>query len=263
MIYYVVEFEALHCEAEVYVNGVPVVRAYSQQTYHGRPVNHLLIPGTNSLALAACLGPGPSTAWTPREPYTITVPRTRTYAKLWRIAPGGFPRDPGSELVCELEWSPELGATVTPVLTRIVTFDLSATLPAPQWSQCEELPEDFAAQATALLRGLHGSLAAHDPEPFIRLSQPRFEDCARAFEIDLLEDQVGFRQQFAEFPDAVFEPFDEATLDFRRVAGDRLVDCQDRSWRSPLRTKPDAKGAIALSYRVQLGRLNGGWRIVL
>ena len=263
MIYYIAEFEALGCEAEFYLNDVPVARARKEEPYHGRPVNHLLLPGRNALMLASCLGPAPSSARSAHAPVAIEPGATSASAKLWRLPAGGFPRDPGSELVCQLQWTPGAPLTLAKANEDVALFELPQDVPVPRWTQCEPLPKDFAAQAAAVMRALRESLSARDPEPFIRMARSRFEDCAAAFGIDLAQDIEGFRQQLAEQSAAVFEPFDEAAFDPRPVGGGRLVDCQDHSWRSPLRTTPDSKGAVKLSYQTRIGRLNGEWRIVL
>lgn len=256
--YYIAELQARGCDAEMYVNAIPVARAYGASPHQTRPVNHYLQPGKNEFAIAALLGPTPTTAW--RRPPEDMPATGKVKARLWRVPPGGFPGEAGSEALVTLEWP----VTENDSRLKLAAFEMPSSTPTPAWTGCEQvqLTEVERAEIVAILKALSTSLQARNPEPFIRAAAPRYADCGAAFGIDLEADREEFRRQLASFPDAVFEEIDEKLLDLRVVARSRQIDCLDREWRSPLRTRPEKDGSTKLSYRIRLGKIGGTWRIV-
>jgi len=261
--YYMAVLEAGLCEAEIYVNGIPVVRAERDERYHVRPVNHYLLPGNNIFALAVHLGPFPSRAWMRFPLQLFPIPGAYAHASLWRVPEGLHVGDPGSVLIQQSEWRDD-GTPVVSTLPFARDFVVPpGEVPPPLWMDCDPLDRDQALDVIPVLRELSRTLANGDPELFLARSRPRFEHCAAAFGVDIQAEIDNFRQQRARYPLARFQEVNAAAFRPRVVARGRLVDCLDQDWSSPLRSEPDETGAIKLTYRVRMGRRKGEWGIYL
>lgn len=263
------EVEAIGCTAEFFVNEIPVQRiAPGRAAVQVDPVEHLLSAGENALAVVIHPGPRPS-QFTAAGKVSKATPPPRVRAQLRQYPPGAFPGDPNGVTLTAIEWREareEADPYATPVV-RVNRFEaLRQRAPwAFQTAPVLTLDDRLRAQVLDVLHSLHDAFARRDAQPFAQLAQTRFAEVALAFGLDPRQRVQAFVESLQRVwsrPDFAMAPIVDAEVDLRLVAGRRLVDCVDRSWRPLLRGLPQADGKPGFEAPVLLGRIDGRLSIV-
>ena len=274
--FYVLECEVSGTTAEFFVNDIPLTRrGMGIGHYLGAPINQYLVDGVNQLKLVIEPGPIPSesesgrkgkkTVWTPGE--------EKVWAKIKKYPRGAVVGGPDGRLLLEAEWpirdSRQNRDDFQPQeypLAVVEERDLGEMFGPFEWQAAPQLAldDDTRGEIEDLLRELCESLAAGDPEPYIKLQANRISETARAYNNSPREKAVRIRQVTAE--DAAqswwgFEPLDPEQFDLRLVAGQRLIQCIARDWNAIVREHEDDEGGRSY-YPLMVGKLNRTWAIM-
>lgn len=252
------KLDVVECEAEAWLNGIPVARASVDDPHVVLPAHEFTLAGDNRLEL---------TVW-PRHPATPDSPPLRieasgrASAQLRLLLPRvGHPVDPSSaRTLAELIWAPQAGefyeapVAVTQQLTLPLGFPRWRWLDAPKMA----LDDTTTGAVHAYLLPLAEALTQGDPQPFLAASRWRVEELAIAYQTDPREALAQMHAHFIACQAAgglrwlSIKPDD---LLLRPVADGRLLECLDLSGQPYLRTEPDDQG-VTLSLPMRLAQVD-------
>lgn len=255
----VVKLDVAECEAQAWLNGLPVLRAGPDEPHAVVAVNEFTLAGQNRLDL--CI-------WPPAAGAAETPPRTvqangRAWAHVRLLLPRvGQPVDEASaRTLGEIPWAPPAGTPHEAPLW--LSLDLSLPLGFPRWRWLDAPviePAAASAQAAfAYLRPLADALAAGDPEPYLAATRWRIEELAVAYQRDARDDLRLLRQQWQRLHETGalnWLPLTAEELLLRRVAGGRLLECLAPGGLPFLQTAADDLGR-SLSVPMRLAWVEG------
>jgi hypothetical protein len=182
---------------------------------------------------------------------------------------GAFYDDPRARVAGELRWQAPLTGFPAPVaLSGQIEFaGASRNWFWPTGATLTAVDEVAVKKSVfELLRGLRESLNEKNPEPYLELAQPRFQDVTAAYQLPAGERVSVFREQFSRVCGEDGWGMEEIRfdqMDPRICANGRIVECVDRNWLPTLRSRPTPDGAVRLRFPTLLAHIGGNWRIVL
>lgn len=274
--YYVLECETHGCDAEFWVNDVPVVRRGPEiGFYFGGPVNELILSGVNELSMVIKPGPTPSESKSGAGGVKteFSASSEKVWARLAVYPQGATVGGPDGRELVRADW---------PIKDEKKKRDDFRSLPYPMvitervelaspfgewtWLKSPRLKLDDATRREVLqfLTELRTRFATGDPDPFIRASSIRLREVMGSYEmspaarVNLIRSAI--RQESSQ-PEWGFEPIEAKELDLRLVGGERMVECVRRDWKPVLAQKPDKEGNQSF-YDMMLGRVDGNWQIL-
>lgn len=267
--FYVLECEAQGCDAEFWLNDVPVIRrGPSSGPYMSAPVNQLVRDGVNVLTAIIRPGPKPSEAATGADGVKEfhVAEGERVWAKLTAYPYGAVVGGPDAEHLVEIDWPPIPRLPTQHPLVLSSRADLGEVRGAWAFETADVLTLDVPTkkEIAAYLADVRKKLEDGDCEAFLAAQKLRLADGARAFDTRASKKKNEIRRIMAdEFgkPEWAFEPLDEATFDLRLVAGGRMVECLGTDWEPLVRQRPDADGNVG-HFDMMLAKIDGRWEIV-
>lgn len=267
--------EALGCEVEAVLNGMPVVRLDARGQTSPRmaciPVHEYTLAGGNRLG--AVINPPPITQADPApgQPAPPPLPNVadgRTWVKLRLLLPRQ--NQPASEnsarTLGQLDWGlPENELFDTPLVLQQVV-ELPVTFPRWRWLDAPviEQPDALKPQVLAHLQRLAVDLTRGDPESFIAAARLRFEELALAYQRQPADETARFRehlQQLAAAKALRVNPPLPAELVLRRVADGRLLECLGADGRPALRTVA-SEGGVSHAWPLRLAVVEGKFYVL-
>ena len=263
----VLEAQVDGCNAEVYLNGIPLALLLSSRIRSvSAPVLQYLVAGDNHVMLAVNPGATPGTAM--KGPDWTAPSEARASVRLVSYPIGAFSGDPGGVEHLARFWTGDGLEGDTRRVEGTVDWPSSQwPCPAGPWTwesaavldleTARKLVEDFIAR-------VHRALEARDAGFMLQLSDIHLLELAAAYSLNLAQErQTGmdvFAEEFAR-PDWAMEPLDPGSYDLRLCAGGRLVECV-RADREPiLRAVPDAEGDFYF-FTMLVGAVNGQLRVL-
>lgn len=260
------ETRAERCAAEARINDIPVCELRLTRILDHRPVHEYLLPSRNQFKLIVQPGPIPSLALKSGDEPFVPLPETLASLRLLSMPKGTFDDDPGVTELFRLEWKPAAGEQLeTPV---VLEQELEIADAGYEWERLAGEPFDDSTlrDVVLMLQTCREAFAHRDPEPFLRLAQPRFRASLIAYGLEIPPEIEMFRQDFAEIcaaPGFEMQPLNPEQLDLRICGHGKLVECVDRSWEPALRTVKLANGVTPARYPAKAAILNGATAIVL
>jgi hypothetical protein len=253
----VLKVDAVDCEAEAFVNGVPLARVDAARPTAVVPVHEYTMAGHNQLQLVIW----PRPAATPATPALPAAPRVadgKRWAQLRVLLPrtGSVADESSARGLAQIEWSPPDGEAYDAPLTLVQDFGLPVSFPKWRWLEAPASPvtTELQAQAAELLQGLARDLAAGQPERFIATVRLRTEEVAVAYQRRPEDEAQRLRahlQALHAESRLVFAPLDPAKLVLRSLADGRLLECLGADGRAALTTQPDPQGrTVSLPLRL-------------
>lgn len=262
----ILEAEVDNCDAEVYLNGVPLALLLSSRNRGAAvPVMQQLVQGDNCLTLAVNPGATPGNAlagddWTaPHE--------ARAVARLVTYPLGVFPGDPSGLEHGALRWSGDGLEAGTRRVEGLMDWGDMWPVPAGPWAW-ESAPvldlDTTRGAVEAFIARVHAALADGDTDFMLRLTDRYIRELAVAYSLDpgqeLKKSADLFSGQFAE-PGWAMEPLEPDEHDLRLCAGGRLVECV-RADREPILCGvPDADGGQYM-FPMMVGAVGGQLRLL-
>jgi hypothetical protein len=250
----VIKLDVAECEAEAWLNGVPVARAGADDPSVRVAVNEFTLAGDNHLMLRVW----PPAPGAPETPPAEVVASGRAGARLRLLLPRvGQPADEASaRTLGEQAWAPLEGTRHPAPQDLACSLSLPVGFPRWRWQDAPVIPPGAVAPEAACshLQSLAEALEAGNPEPYLAATRWRVEELAAAYQRDARDDLRRLREQWLALHEAGtlrWMPMKPADLVLRRVAGGRLLECLDISGAPFLRTLPDDQGrALALPMRM-------------
>lgn len=245
-------------QAELYLNGFPILYASYTRPITAQSVHPFLIDGLNTFELLVEPGKTPSIA---REQYETSVD-AEGYARAWL---GGYAEN--------APIFPDQGRRVADIVFHrnhepndlkfpasfYTSFDLGHWRGPLAWQDAPalRLDEEMRQAAFATLRELVQIHQNGDLDAICDIFGPHIRDFTRIFGWTEADLRARFQEMligYADDPDAIL-PWNEADTDFRLVAHGRLIECINKDWLPTLRMRTPT-GQI-LKKAVYLG-LDGG-----
>ena len=245
-------------QAELYLNGFPILYASYTRPITAESVHPFLIDGLNTFELVIEPGQTPSVA---REPRDVSVDK-EGYARAWL---GGYaenaPVFPGqgrrvADIVFHRDAEP---SDLKFPASFHASFDLGNWRGPLAWQDAPALRLDDEMRDAAFAT-LHRLVQIHrdgDVEALCDIFAPHIRDFVRIFgwtEADLRKRFQEMLVGYVDDPDAIL-PWNESDTDFRLVAHGRLIECINKDWLPTLRMRTPT-GQI-LKKAVYLG-IDGG-----
>jgi hypothetical protein len=255
----VIKLDAIDCEAELRLNGIPLARVDAARPRAIVPAHEYTMAGNNRIELVVW----PRPAATPDKPALPLEPRVsdgRRSAHVRILLPRiGSPADEGTaRTLAQLDWGPpEREAYQAPV-----TLSQDVTLPVsfPRWrwmdAPVSELSPVMHASALAFVQAVAQDLMAGEVDRFVAATRLRTEEIAIAYQRRPEDETVRWREHLLALHAAKVLKFKELAAEglvLRPLAGGRLYECLDPEGQPVLRTEPDAHGTQhGLPLRVTL-----------
>lgn len=252
------------CRAEIFVNGVPVLRLVpGPYTLLSVPVNHYLCDGDNRFELLVEPGARPRDTRYPTEEKAL--PDVYAHARLARFGDGDTVNlETGEELAdIEFEGSADRKDIVPLSLTRNVDMGTFAGRWAFQDAAVLTLNDELVQEAHMKLEEIaytirHGSLTQY-LDMFRVIVRERHRAYPALPQGHLQERSEDFLQRFRQKPDQVLPPARDQH-EFRLVADGRMIECVDRDFFPSLRMRSVEGNLVPMD--IFLGRIDGRLEIV-
>ena len=253
----VLKLDAQDCEAEAWLNGVPLARVDAARPRAILPVHEYTLAGANQLELVIW----PRPAVTPAKPVLPGEPRVgdaKRAAALRILLPRiGSPADEATaRTLAQLDWAPAEGVVYAAPLTLAHEVALPVTFPRWRWldAPITELTPVLHQQALAFVQALAQELAAGETDRYLSAVRLRTEEIAIAYQRQPADEAGRLREHLLALHGAGllnWAPLAAEGFFLRTVAGGRLLECLDASGQPALRTLPDAQGrTLALGLRL-------------
>jgi hypothetical protein len=253
----VLKLDAVDCEAEASLNGVPLARVNAARPCAIVPVHEFTMAGHNRLELVVW----PRPAVTPPGPALPVEPRVsdgRRLVQLRILLPriGSMADESSARTLAQLDWAPPEGEAYEAPLMLAQDFGLPVSFPKWRWLEapaCEVTPA-LHAQALAVVQGLARDLAAGQPERFLAATRLRTEEIALAYQRRPDDEAQRLREHLLALHAEgrlKWRPLTPEVLVLRPIAAGRLLECLGADGAPVLTTEPDAQGrTFALPLRV-------------
>ncbi|MBV8605541.1 MAG: hypothetical protein JO224_12715 [Pelomonas sp.] len=245
------KLDAIGCEAEAWLNGVPLARADAARPRALVPIHEYTLAGANRLELV--VWPHPRTA-RPEEPLPPLrlVADGHTSASLRILLPrlGNGVDEASARTLAELHWAPPAGQGYTAPVTLHEDVQIPVSFPRWRWLDAPPLPAGataaLRAQAAALLEQFHGALSSGEISTYLTATRFRTEELALAYQRPAEEATARLRGLFEGLHAAgrAWQAVDAEALVLRPLAGGRLHELLGADGEPALRTEPDEQGHV-------------------
>jgi hypothetical protein len=258
----VLRLETIGVAAEASLNGVPLARTPARGGAVTVPIHEYTCSGANQLELV--VEPPPPGGVAAPQPLLSNGQRGASLRLLLpRIGQAAHPEN--ARTLAQIDWAP-LDGEVTQIPHSIVqAVDLPIAFPRWRWLDAPAVPDAQAllGPAAAYLQGLALALLKGDVEPLVLAARVRFEELALAYQRNIADDVIRFKQQLqalhAAQPLQPVMPKADALL-LRPLAGGRLLDCL-RPDGEPVLQSPVAGGGRAV-WPLRLAVIEGRFYVV-
>jgi hypothetical protein len=249
-------------DAELYLNGFPVLRVTETRPMIVESMHPFLVAGLNTMELLVAPGDVPSRA---REPHEVVL-QDKAWARAWLAAyPEGqviFP-DQGRRIAdIHFKRFAEPSDLRLPASFH-ASFDLGAWRGPMAWQSAPALvlDEELRQAAFDTFRRIIEVHRDADMPALYDLFDPHLRDFVRIFGWPMADVRAQLEKAAAFYvddPDAIL-PWEEKDADFRLVAYDRLIQCVSRDWMPTMRIRMPT-GQI-LKKPIYLGLEGGALRV--
>ena len=259
------KLDAIGCEAEALLNGVPLARVNAARPRALVPIHEYTLAGMNRLELV--VWPNPIAA----KPEDLPPPmrlkadgHTSATARILLPRMGNNVDETSSRSLADIVWAPAEGERFEPPVSLSQDLQLPVSFPRWRWMDApaaEPQPAQMAqlkAQAAAMIQQFGQEFAAGEFTTFFKATQLRSEEVAVAYQRPAEQSLQQLRQRFeaiaaAGTPWVAVEP---ESLVLRRLAGGRLFECMTADGEPALRTEPDEHGRVH-AFPLRLAAVEG------
>jgi hypothetical protein len=252
--------DAQACEAEAWLNGVPVARVDAARPRAVVPVHEYTLAGLNRLALV--VGPRQTDAAAGRPPRAFVADGNGS-AHLQILLPhAGHAIDAATaRSLGHLSWAPSPGQACELPARRVEDILLPVGFARWRWldAPAVEATPALHGQAASLLRMLAHALGEGDVEAFVSAVHLRTGELAAAYGRSTDDATRRLRAHLRALHDGgvlALAPPQAHDLRLRRLAEGRLLECLDVEGEPALRTRPDASGH-SHSFPIRLATVEG------
>ena len=253
----VLKLDAVDCEAEASLNGVPLARVDAARPSCIVPIHEYAIAGPNELGLV--IWPRPAiTPASPPLPAEARVADGKRMAQLRILLPriGSVAEESTARTLAQLDWAPPDGDSYEAPLALSQSFGLPVNFPRWRWLEApviEDTPT-LRAQALKVVKELATDLAAGQPARFLAATRLRTEEIALAYQRRPEDETERLRERLLNLHAEgrlTWRAVAPQTLFLRSIAEGRLLDCLGADGGPVLTTEPDEQGrSVSLPLRV-------------
>jgi hypothetical protein len=258
----VLRLEALGCEAEALLNGVPVARVGAGRQVLTLPVHEYTLSGANEIELI--IKPAAPGAVNEPEPFLCDgVACASLRLLLPRVGQAAHPAS--ARTLAQVDWAPPADEVCEAPLSLRRTVELPIAFPRWRWLDAPVIAESpgLKADVAAYLLGVAVGLSRGDPEPLVQAARLRFEELAQAYQRNVADEVGRFRvhvqQLHAAAPLKPALPAASKML-LRPVAGGRLLECLAPDGGPLLRSK--VAGGGTAGWPLRLASVDGRFYVV-
>ena len=264
------DFFVSRCEAEVYINGIPI-RYYKEHAQASSvPLLPYVIEGMNTLELVIDPGPTPSKALEGAE-VVENAKRTNekgfAEAKVVRYPDGVYPGDPSGEVLATLGFDVIAATAKKPRIAR-ATFEIKKgdEPNLVRWAWVDAKKIDLKKDEENIRRTVEYVWQCFSRGDFtgemFALNQVSFQESFHAYPASLdvdanRRDMEEYFRNLAAKPDWAVEPLDMNQFDFRLCADDRMVQIINKNWMPTVRSLMMKSSGRVINYAMFLGKVNG------
>jgi hypothetical protein len=256
----VIKLDALDCDAEARINGIPVARAHPGRPRIVVPVHEYTLAGSNRLELV--IWPRPNQpAGAPLPPPQMRLGDGRRSATVRILLPrvGGPADESSARSLGQLDWAAAEGVPYEAPLTLVLDVTIPVSFPRWRWMDAPLAEATPALHALALstVQALAQDLAAGETDRFLHALRLRTEELASAYQRRPEDDVQRWRTRLSTLQEQGALKWPAWTPEgfiLRPLAGGRLLECLDASGQAALRTEPDAQGQV-WSFPLRLAAL--------
>jgi len=253
----VLKLDAVDCEAEASLNGVPLARVDAARTCAIVPIHEYTVAGPNRLKLV--IWPRPAlTPETPVLPPEARVSDGKRMVQLRILLPrvGSMADESTARTLAQLDWAAPQGESYEAPLTLTEDFGLPVSFPRWRWLEApviEDTPT-LRAQALKVVQELGQDLAAGKPERFLAATRLRTEEIALAYQRRPEDETERLRDRLLALHAErrlKWRTLASDALFLRAIADGRLMECLGDDGGPALTTEPDDQGrSVSLPLRV-------------
>ena len=253
----VLKLDAVDCEAEASLNGVPLARVDAARTCAIVPIHEYTVAGPNHLKLV--IWPRPAvTPESPVLPPEARVADGKRMAQLRILLPriGSMADESTARTLAQLDWAPPEGEGYEAPLTLTEDFGLPVSFPRWRWLEAPAIEDTptLRAQALKVVQELGQDLAAGKPERFLAATRLRTEEIAVAYQRRPEDETERLRDRLLALHAErrlKWRTLTSEALFLRPIADGRLMECLGDDGGPALTTEPDDQGrSVSLPLRV-------------
>lgn len=251
------------CDAEVYLNDIPVTRLIEfRKEGTALPIHSWIVPGDNELKLVVNPGPEPALAQQPGRGQAIK-PDAWAKARLVPVPLGAPP--PDGPAYIEVNFVADASLPPDAPVVRRATGRLPIAFGRRIWEKgdrIESLTPALEASALAFVREIRDVLQRGDGPRFASLMRDKINDLAPSYGLNPqpeLAHSVDLWQRAAKAPDWDLAPIDPALASLRLCGSNRCLECVDKEWQPLIRMRDLSAGGLLL--RLGLGRVGNNWQV--
>jgi hypothetical protein len=258
----VLRLEAVDCQAEALLNGVPLARVDPARPARTLPVHEFTLAGANELELV--VHPPP-----PGAP-EVTAPQIgdgKAWAGVRLLLPrvGQIAHPSNARTLAQIDWAVPEGELYEAPVHIAQKVELKIAFPRWRWLDVPMVDDAVAArpQAIQLLQRLAVGLARGDPDPFLKAARLRFEELALAYQRNLADEAGRWRTLVQALRAAgPFKPELASLpgLQLRKVAGGRLLECLAADGQPALRGA--GTDGVLRQWPLRVAMIEGGLHVL-
>lgn len=258
----VLRLEAVGCDAEALLNGVPLARVGSTRQMVTLPVHEFTCAGANEIELVV----------RPAAPGAVPAPEPQlsdgqAWASLHLLLPrvGQAVHPSTARTLGQIDWAPPVDTLYEAPVSLRRAVELPIAFPRWRWLDAPVVEDTPSLQAdvAAYLLGVAVGLARGDPEPLVQAARLRIEELALAYQRNVADDLGRWRVHIQALHAA--QPLKPslpaaARLLLRPVAGGRLLECLALDGGPVLRSVVAGGGSVA--WPLRLAAVDGRFYVV-
>lgn len=256
----VVRLQAQGCDAEAWLNGLPVARVTAAAPDACVPVHEAALAGANRLELHVG-APSAGASEVRPAPHAMAA---RALLLLPRI--GAVVDESAARVLAAVDWSCAAGDSVGLPLRRTRDADLPIRFPRWRWADAPvvEPTPALTHAAYAFVTGLARDLGRGQTESFLAATRLRTEEIALAYQRSPESETTRLREwleQLYASSALVWLPLAPEDFQLRHLADGRLLECLRGDGRAVLTTVPD-KGGSCVVLPLKLSWVEGRFYVL-
>lgn len=255
------------CDAEVYVNDIPVARLLQHESAAiSLPVHPQLVSGDNQVQLLINPGSTPAEARRAGAGKQLAADAT-AQLRLIAVNLGQAPADDDRGLIARVNFNAQQGRPPTAPVTVSATARLPVDLGPRQWQRgqrIEAITPEVQDSALAFVNHVRDTLQAGQVRTLLPLWQAKISEAAQAYGLEpeqRLWKFIADWEAFTRAPGFMLAPVTAAGASLRLVADGRVVDCVGKDWQPLIRIADLSAGGPLLGLGI--ARIEGQWTVVL
>ena len=257
--------EVAGCDAEVYLNDVPIERLRQHESAAlSLPVHPQIVAGPNELKLVVNPGPTPAQALHPGSGAPVGA-AAQARARLLVVPLGAEPA-PEAKSLLEVRFEAAGRPPAPGPLVQVASGSLPLGFGKRVWEHAPPLAAlspELVASALGFVAQVRDLLQRGEAQRLAPLLRPKIADAAASYGLDPEQELAAFVQEWtamARTPGWLLAPVTAETASLRLCAGGRFVQCVAKDWQPLIRSADMSEGGVL--FGMGIARRGEQWVIV-